>query len=132
VAFGGNLIANTGADPVTDIQARLVLQTPVDGGSAGAVLVEVMVIDLAANAGYLGAGQWPNKEFVDHARSIEGYALAPGGGDVSLLFVLDVRRDGRWKWTRTEVSYRYQGERYTASIDNGLVICAPATYECGF
>jgi hypothetical protein len=135
VAFGGNLISNTGTEPVTDIRARLVPADPADGGvpddQPGASIVEVKVIEVEKeNIGFLGAGPWPDEETESHARGIEGYALPPDGKDVSVLFVLDVRRDGRWKWARTEVSYVYRGEEYTTTTDNALVICAPRSFEC--
>lgn len=126
VAYGFNVMTNEGTSSITNISAELV---PAAGTQPEGIAFEpAVVVDIGAlDTGYLGAGQWPNQEWAQHAKPLQGFTLTPDtDGRVELFVLAKVAGDGQWLWPTTRVEYDYDGHHYAEEFTNGFSVCAPA------
>ena len=125
VAYGFNVMTNPGDNDITNITATLLPED--NGGAEDAIFEAPLVVEIGArDLAYLGAGPWPDKEYADYARPLEGYVLPAHSGRVDLLLITKVKGKGRWFWPSTRIEYDYEGRHYAKEISNGFAICAPA------
>ncbi|MBC9732794.1 hypothetical protein [Nocardioides marmotae] len=49
----------------------------------------------------------------------------PAGGAAGIVYVIGVRRTGRWLWPQSALDYEVDGRPYRAVGDIGFEVCAP-------
>ena len=128
VVFGANVLHNPGPGPVTLTSGELAGEvSPRD-----AEVVEVRVFirgDDEDTPLLIGAGPWPNEDLSERSKPLAGTVLAPGH-EAELLYIVEPKSEGTWRWPRTEVRYLQDDRERMASTDFGYAVCVPSTADC--
>lgn len=127
VVFGANVLHNPGPGPVTLTSGELAGE--VSPSDAEVVEVRVRVRDDDDGPLLIGAGPWPYEDLSERSEPLEDTVLPPGH-DAELLYIVEPKREGTWRWPRTEVRYLQGGRERMASTEFGYAVCVPSTAEC--
>lgn len=122
-AFGLPIVFNAGDEAATLEQVRLVEPSP-------GLRVERLYV--AGSNRKMDAEsflrEWPSKRLQDLA-PLAGFRLAPesertGERGAELVFVLRVRKEGRYTMRGAELDYKVGGKHYRRTIPSSLAVCA--------
>jgi hypothetical protein len=131
VVFGSTTIENTGSEPAELQAGRLVG----DVDPADAAIVQVRALDLGPAPGsgdLLGASSWPAPGYRDwwrQATPIDQTRL-PAGNAAEIIFLVEVRRTGDWRWEHGAVDYQVGDSKYQAVTNFGFQVCPPKPEAC--
>lgn len=124
VGFGPGIATNTGSDTVT----LKGLTFTAESGSAR--IVEVWAVDYTEQGEYFTLDYWPDTLIpAEELNEVEGYEIHPQES-TEFVVVIDIPAEGVYRWSEMTLDYTYQDREYTASVVNGLHLCAQPTAGC--
>lgn len=128
VGFGMAAVRSSSELPVTNLTATLV---PV-GEMHGSVIDVYAVPSERWDLPMIAVEPWDmvKEHLGGHQIRLDEFFLTRVSGDVNILFKIKANEAGRSDWSHIVVSYDYQGNTYSETINGSFALCAPKTLRC--